>query len=238
MPEWFEEWFDETYLTLYPHRDAADAERLLESLRETIPWRPGLRVLDVACGAGRHARALEDWGAKPVGLDLSWALLTRARTVTRAPLVRADMRWLPIRSGTMDLTVNLFTSFGYFDTDADHHHVLGQMIDTVRPDGWFVIDFLNAHYVRDTLVPQQETDLGGHHVRITRHITPDGRFVVKHITTDDDQRFQERVRLFSATELEDMMTTHGLVIRRRLGAYDGAPLRDDTPRVILIGQRA
>ncbi len=238
MTEWFEEWFGEAYLSLYPHRDAADAELLLASLSETIRWGSGLRVLDVACGAGRHAQAVEERGARPIGLDLSWALLTRARTVTRAPLIRADMRWLPIRPATMDVTLNLFTSFGYFDSDADHDHVLEQMIATVRPDGWFVIDFLNASYVRTTLVPRQETELGGHQVQIARHISADGRFVVKDITTDDDQRFRERVRLFSPEQLEAMVTAHGVDMRRRLGAYDGSPLDHESPRVILIGQRS
>jgi len=238
VTEWFEEWFGEAYLSLYPHRDAADAELLLASLSETIPWGAGLRVLDVACGAGRHARAVEERGARPVGLDLSWALLTRARTVTRAPLIRADMRWLPIRPATIDVTLNLFTSFGYFDSDADHDRVLEQMIATVRPDGWFVIDFLNASYVRTTLVPRQETELGGHQVQISRYISVDGRFVVKDITTDDDQRFRERVRLFSPEQLEAMVTAHGVDIRRRLGAYDGSPLNHESPRVILIGQRS
>ena len=44
----------------------------------------------------------------------------------------------------MDLTVNLFTSFGYFERDAEHAAALGEMVATVRPGGWFVIDFLNA----------------------------------------------------------------------------------------------
>ena len=237
MTEWFEEWFGETYLHLYPHRDEADAARLLATLREVIPWRPGLRVLDVACGAGRHAQALEGIGASPIGLDLSWTLLTRAREVTRAPLIRADMRWLPIRPGSMDLTLNLFTSFGYFDSDSEHDDALRQMIDTLRMGGWFAIDFLNDRFVQDTLVPRQESELGGHRVQITRHITADGRFVVKNIHTDDEQHFQERVRLFSAEQLEHMMTEHGLTVHYRYGAYDGASLGAGSSRVILVGQR-
>ena len=96
--------------------------------------------------AGRAAtrRAFEAAGARCVGLDLSAALLRVARGVTGAPLVRADMRALPVRPASMDLTVNLFTSFGYFERDAEHAAALGEMVATVRPRGWFVIDFLNA----------------------------------------------------------------------------------------------
>jgi len=113
MAEWFEEWFGEEYLQLYPHRDDAEAARAVELLVEATGLQPHWRVLDVACGAGRHARAFRAAGARCVGVDLSAPLLRIARGVTDAFLVRADMRALPIRAGSMDLTVNLFTSFGY-----------------------------------------------------------------------------------------------------------------------------
>ena len=63
MTEWFEEWFGEEYLQLYPHRDAAEAERAVALIGERVGLRSaGWRVLDVACGAGRHARAFEEAG--------------------------------------------------------------------------------------------------------------------------------------------------------------------------------
>ena len=109
MTEWFEEWFGEDYLQLYPHRDDADAERAVALIVRTVSLQPGWRVLDVACGAGRHARSFVGAGAHCFGLDLSATLLRLARQVTDAPLIRADMRQLPIRSRSMDLTVNLFS---------------------------------------------------------------------------------------------------------------------------------
>src|SRR5687767_7638262 len=172
--EWFEEWFGEEYLRLYPHRDDTDAERVVALICRTVPFQPGWRVLDVACGAGRHARAFEGAGARCFGLDLSQALLRVARQVTQAPLVRADMRQLPIRPGSMDLTVNLFTSFGYFDRDAEHTAALAEMVATVRPGGWFVIDFLNADFVRRRLVPHELVPCDDAQLRVTRAVSPDG----------------------------------------------------------------
>src|SRR3982751_3002771 len=115
MTEWYEEWFGEDYLRLYPHRNDAEAERAVALISSTVSLQPGWRVLDVGCGAGRHTRAFVVYSARCVGLDLSATLLRLARETTSAPLVRADMRALPIRPRSMDLTVNLFTSFGYFE---------------------------------------------------------------------------------------------------------------------------
>lgn len=235
---WYKHWFNEDYLQLYPHRDEAEAEVCVELIRRTLPWRSGWRALDVACGAGRHARALEAAGARTVGIDLSMTLLQVARTVTTAPLVRTDMRALPVRSGSMDLVVNLFTSFGYFNSDAEHAAALGEMCATLRPGGWFVIDYLNAAHVRSTLVSEEHTLLGGVPAEVTRTLEEDDSVVVKRIVTDDGRRFRERVRLFSADELAAMLERSGIEVRHRLGDYDGSPLDPTAPRAILMGERA
>jgi SAM-dependent methyltransferase len=236
MTEWFEEWFGEEYLQLYPHRDDAEAERAVALILERVGFSAGWRVLDVACGAGRHARAFEDSRARCVGLDLSAALLRVARGVTGAPLVRADMRALPIRPRSMDLTVNLFTSFGYFERDAEHTGALGEMVSTVRSGGWFVIDFLNAQAVRARLVPRETRRLNGADVEVERSVSPDGRYVCKTIRTSMGRRFSERVRLFGADEIEAMLAAAGVTVRERYGDYEATPLLPDSPRTILLGQ--
>jgi SAM-dependent methyltransferase len=238
MTEWFEEWFGEEYLRLYPHRDDTDAERAVALIRRTLPFEPGWRVLDVACGAGRHARAFTAAGARCVGLDLSAILLRLARQVTDAPLVRADMRWLPIRPQSMDLTVNLFTSFGYFEHDAEHTAALAEMISTVRPGGWFVIDFLNAASVRRRLVPVEVLEVDGSRMRISRSVSSDGRYVCKSIRSPSGQQYRERVRLFEPDQISDMLAAEGVEVRSRFGDYDGSSLAADSARTILLGRVA
>lgn len=238
MTEWFKEWFNEEYLALYPHRDAGDAERLVRLLQDALPWRAGWQVLDVGCGAGRHTRALEAAGARCIGLDLSATLLQRARLVTDAPLIRADMRYLPVRAASMDLTVNLFTSFGYFRTDQEHQRALGEMAATIRPGGWFVIDFLNAESVASTLVPRSNSESDGVPVEVTRHIVDAGRFVEKRIRMGGGREWLERVRLLTAAELEAMLQRASVSVELRFGDYDGGPLAAGRPRVILAGRRA
>ncbi|MFL5401393.1 MAG: class I SAM-dependent methyltransferase [Gemmatimonadales bacterium] len=236
MTEWFEEWFGEEYLQLYPHRDDADAERAVALIRDTVSLQPGWRVLDVACGAGRHARAFAAAGARCVGVDLSATLLRLARQITDAPLVRADMRQLPIRPASMDLTVNLFTSFGYFERDSEHAAALGEMISTVRPGGWFVIDFLNPASVRRGLVPEETIEVAGSKVHVSRSVSPDGRYVCKSIRGPKGRHYMERVRLFEPSQISEMLEAAGVRVRFRFGSYDAIPLAASSARTILIGQ--
>lgn len=239
MTEWFEQWFGEEYLRLYPDRDDEDAARAVSLIARVVPLR-GARVLDLACGPGRHATHLAAQGALVVGFDLSMPLLSLAKH--RSPgtwnLVRGDMRFLPFRPDSFELVVNLFTSFGYFSDDRQHLGVMQEACTALVSGGRFVLDYLNAAYVRDTLLPREERVAGAQRIIIERHLTEDGRHVVKQMhILNDGRSFVERVRLFHVDDLTTMMRRAGLTVAALLGDYDGRPLRDDTPRAILVGVR-
>ena len=238
MSEWFEEWFGEDYVALYPHRNEAEAERAVGLIARTIGTRGVRRVLDLACGSGRHAKYLGGkWWTS--GIDLSEVLLRIARrNDTPARLVRGDVRALPYRDSVFDLVVNLFTSFGYFETDLEHELVIRDLARVIAPSGTFVLDYLNADAVRERLVPYDERTIGGRVVQQRREITDGGRFVVKHISLKDEGReFVERVRLFTRRELEEMLARAGFRIETAYGDYGGEALMDTSPRVILFARR-
>jgi malonyl-CoA O-methyltransferase len=69
-----------------------------------LPDLGGLTVLDVGCGSGRYLRELRDLGASPMGLDLSEAMLAKARAITRQ-IARANLCALPIDSMSVDVIV-------------------------------------------------------------------------------------------------------------------------------------
>lgn len=238
MNDWFEEWFGEEYLWVYPQRDLRDAHRAADLIESHVRLPRGAPALDLACGPGRHQRILcERWWT--VGLDLSPSLLRIARASDPdAPLVRADMRLLPFRADAFDLVVNLFTSFGYFRDDAQHRRVVDEVARVMRRRGWFVLDYLNASYVRATLEPRTERTVHDHEIEEERMVTADGRYVVKTITLGDLGRtFVERVRLFDPAELAGMLESCGFDVTQTYGDYGGGPLTTDSPRAILISRR-
>ena len=238
MSEWFERWFGEEYLSLYPHRDEDEAEHVVALLERCGIVRAGLRVLDLACGAGRHAPALDRRGATVVGFDLSLPLLRTARARTPGALVRGDMRALPFADGGFDTVVNLFTSFGYFEEDGEHERVLREVARVLRRRGRFVLDFLNAPLVRATLVPRDERSVGGRVVVQERGLSADGRFVVKQIHLRGEGRsFMERVRLYERKDLERLLAACGLAPVEVFGDYDGGPHGPSSERLLLLASR-
>ena len=233
--DWYEQWFGEDYLHIYQHRDETEAERAIELIATNLVGRKIDAVLDLACGAGRHTRILEErWWT--VGLDLSMSLLKIARReTTGARYVRADMREIPFAANSFDLVVNLFTSFGYFDDDREHVRVLSCVKSSLTSGGTLVIDFLNATKVRHTLVPYDERDQNGITIEQRRRISPDNRFVEKKITLRERGKdYIERVRLLSPKDLERMLITAGFQVSKVFGDYAGRGWSEDSPRTIMF----
>lgn len=239
MTEWFEQWFGEEYLQLYQHRDDEDAARMIALVHRRIPLQDR-RVLDLACGPGRHAEHVVGLGARVVGFDLSMPLLRRARARLRPPLdlVRGDMRALPFADAGFDVVLNLFTSFGYFLDDGQNALVLGGVAASLVRGGTLVLDYLNADHVRRYLVPHEERTLGSRRVATERKLSQDGRFVIKEVHLMDEGRsFLERVRLFSPEDLAAMLQRVGFEVDLCVGDYDGRPISDTVPRAIFFARR-
>lgn len=240
-PEWFRSWFGDAYLALYPHRDEKEAEDGVQLLIRSVDPGPDRLILDLACGAGRHLRAMARAGLPAVGFDLSETLLREARRVggDSPPLVRGDMRQLPFRQDAFGTVTNFFTSFGYFVSREEDRRVAEEVARVLRPKGGFLLDYLNAPRVRATLVPEEVGETSGRKVYQRRWL--EGSSVVKRIEihrpgAETDVHY-ERVRLYEPEELEEILRDTGLETVARYGDYGGMTYAPDSPRVILVGRR-
>ena len=240
---WYSRWFGTPeYEVVYKSRSREDAERLVALVEQLA--RPGDddSILDVACGRGRHARVFARRGYSVTGLDLSGAVLTDAKRKSEAEgldirFIRQDMRQ-PVCSNCFDGAVNLFTAFGYFETEDDDLEALDAVSVALRPDGWFVQDFLNADYVERNLQPDDVRTIDGLEVQQHRRIT-DGR-VEKEIVlrrNGTERTFTESVRLYRLSDFERLYERAGLRLVDVRGDYDGRPYHQDSPRLILHARK-
>src|SRR5438034_1082064 len=120
---------------------------------ETLLGLPrGSRILDLACGYGRHAIPLAERGYEVTGQDLSEVFLERARAeatsrAVAARWVHGDMRHIPF-DNEFDAVINIFTAFGYLEFEEEDQRVLDQVYNTLRPGGRFLLETMH----RDALV--------------------------------------------------------------------------------------
>lgn len=243
--DWFKAWFNHpAYLKLYAHRSLEEAEQTIATLLKFITLTTHTpKALDIACGSGRHAVALAENGFQVTANDLSSTLLAEAKKLAESKnltltFTQIDMREIAFEE-EFDVIVQLFTSFGYFENDDEDKIVLQNVARALKPGGWYVLDFLNEHLVRNTLQPESRRTLDTLDVFEQRMIF--GERVVKSITLRENgetHRFIESVRLYSKEKLTAMLTAVGLRVHHYLGDYHGAEFHQETsPRLILIAQK-
>lgn len=235
--DWFVTAFGEAYPLIYKHRDDASAGLEAAGVATLIDLQPGERLVDIACGAGRHAAAFADMGLNVVGVDLSANLLAEAsqRPQLTGRLVRADVRALPFE-GRFDAATNLFTSFGYFDDD-QNAAALKQMAGVLRPGGRLCLDHAHRAFVQETLVESETKQVDELTLRIRRSIEGD-RVIKRTLAEHADGRTRdliESVRLFTVDQITALFDDAGLSVERVAGSFDGGPLFDESDRMIVCG---
>ncbi len=234
---WFEEWFNTKYYhDLYRHRDDSEAFEFVSALKNSFDWKSDDVVLDVCCGNGRHAINLERMGMQTWGVDLSVDNIEMAKSNSKFP-----NRWqvqdvrhlsLPVQ---FSVILNLFTSFGYFEDDAEHQQMLSHIRQHLLPGGFFIMDFFNVENVREKMVSNEihQGELTDYH--ISRSI--DSKWVRKEIRFEADGAafvFEEKVRALSPKQIQDMLSQAGFEVFNHLGDYQLSPFVAGSPRSIFI----
>ena len=236
---WFEAAFGRFYADLYAHRDDSEAEALLRTLAPLLPAEGP--VLDLACGGGRLLRLLRRRYPDAVGLDLSAELLGLARACgPEFRLVRADMRALPLARESFAAVFSLFTSFGYFADPEEDRLTLERVVRRLRPLGIFVLDFLNARRVIGELVPHSREQIGDRDVESVRSYDPLTQVIRKVVRVHEGSEiaweYEERVRAYLPSQLDEICGGVGLDVVVRYGDYAGGPFDESSsPRYILVG---
>jgi len=130
------------------------------------------RLLEVACGTGSHAFALEKFGYEIVATDYSEDMLDCARAKAKrmssqVTFMQQDMRALNIPGKSFDAAICLFDSIGYVETNTELKRVLEGVQRHLRWGGLFVFEFWHAAAMLRSYDP----------VRIRRWRTPDGEIL-------------------------------------------------------------
>jgi SAM-dependent methyltransferase len=238
---WYESWFDTPfYHLLYSHRNELEARQHIDQLFQFLQPAEGSKILDLACGKGRHSKYISEKGFDVTGFDLSPYNIQSAKELCGDHLhfeVR-DMRHF-LGLNDFDVVLNLFTSFGYFDSMEEHLVCFRRVHDALKDNGLFVLDYLNAQKIIDGLVPEEVVIRGGIEFHITRQVEKSDIVKVIHFEADGRKySFQERVKAFTASDFEDFCHKSEFRIRDILGTFEGTAFDPATsPRFILIAEK-
>ncbi|WJJ95842.1 class I SAM-dependent methyltransferase [Algibacter luteus] len=218
---WFTSWFDTPfYHILYKDRNETEAQAFMDTLTQYLNIPEGGKILDLACGKGRHARYLNKIGYDVTGVDLSENSIAFAKKFENHRL-RFDVHDMckPYHK-QFDAVFNLFTSFGYFENDADNLKTIEAIKADLNADGFGVIDFMNSEFVIDNLVPEEVKTVDGIDFNLKRYV--ENGYIIKDITFTADAKvyhFKERVRGFTLADFEELFEQAGVYLLDIFGDY-------------------
>ncbi|GCE13024.1 methyltransferase type 11 [Tengunoibacter tsumagoiensis] len=242
-PPWYIDFFGQDYLRIYsPFLSPERTRQEVEGIISLLDLPKGSRILDLCCGEGRHAIPLARHGYQVTGQDLSALFLAHAQqeAETHQLAIRwlhQDMRTIPFHK-EFDAIINMFSSFGYLETDEANQLVLQQIAQALKPGGLFIMEtiyqprvirnFTPHGIIRypDNLIVLEERKLDLLQSRNDIHISlilPDGQ----------RREYRQSMRIYTLTELVQMLQRASLTLQAAYGDLDGGPLTLDS-RLVLV----
>lgn len=249
---WYSEeadFFGERYFVEYERSLPEErTKREVAFLEKILPVEEFPRILDVPCGHGRHSVLLAKRGYQVTGQDLNGFFLAKARESVEETgvsldidFLKGDMREIPFRR-QFDAVINMFTAFGYFDTESADRKALQAMARALKPGGKFIMDFLNREWVVRNFLERDWRELSdGSLLLIKRRLdltTGYAHDIRMLITPNGERRTDETtLRWYTTQELIGMMKKVGLTVEKTYGDFDGGPLTLDSQRTILVARK-
>lgn len=227
-PRWYESFFEtDEWLLLATSRDPARTAEEAAFVASRLP--PGGRVLDLACGTGRVSIPLAQQGFEVSGLDISDRVLEVARAEGPGlDFRRGDMRELPWEDESFDGVINVWTAFGYFDTQAEDERVLAEVVRVLRPGGVFLLETVNqAKLIREFQHQGwQELANGTLMLENRTHDLATGRSQAFWTFVKDGEKRELSFdhRLYTAAEYGELLRRAGFAEVEFLGGSDGSEL--------------
>ncbi|MCX6171691.1 MAG: methyltransferase domain-containing protein [Flavobacterium sp.] len=218
---WFASWFDTAYYhILYKDRNYREAQIFIDNITHYLNLPEKAKVLDLACGKGRHSIYLNQLGYNVTGADLSENSIADANKNTNDTLhfVVHDMR--ESYEEKFEAIFNLFTSFGYFEKEEDNLKTLIAIKESLSEYGFAVIDFMNSQQVIANLIPEESKEVDGILFHIKRYLL-DG-FIIKEIDFEDKGEkfhFVEKVKAYTLEDFQRMMNEAGIYLLDTFGDY-------------------
>ncbi|MCX2764979.1 class I SAM-dependent methyltransferase [Aquimarina muelleri] len=234
---WYASWFDTPYYhILYKDRDHTEAKKFMDNLTGYLNLETDEKILDLACGKGRHSIYLNKLGYNVTGVDLSKNSIEYASKFENETLNFKVHDMCQPYSEKFSAVFNLFTSFGYFDKEEDNLNTIKAISSNLNERGVGVIDFMNVDYILKNLVPEEIKEVDNIKFHIKRSFK--NGYILKEIKFKDNNNdffFTERVKSISLEDFEDYFKKANINLLDVFGNYQLQKFNKNTsPRLVLI----
>lgn len=218
---WYTSWFDTPfYHILYKERNDEEAKLFIDNITNYLNIPKKAKVLDLACGKGRHSKYLNSLDYDVTGVDLSSNSIEYANQFANDTLRFKVHNMANPVGESYEAIFNLFTSFGYFDNEEDNLNTIKAIKSGLDDFGFGVIDFMNVDFIIKHLIEHEVKTVDGIEFHIHRFV--ENGFIKKNIDfnfKNKNYHFQEAVKALSLKQFEDLFNEAGVHLIEILGNY-------------------
>ena len=202
------------------------------------------KVLDLCCGFGRISAELARRGFSVTGVDITESYLQTAKE--EASLDNLDIEYIKadarefVRRDYFDLAVNLYISFGYFENKKDDLLMVRNAYESLKNGRSFIIETLGKEIAVRDFVETEWFERAGFTV-LTQYEALDSWTFLKNrwILMKDGKKIEKvfNQRLYSASELRDLLLEAGFSKVEIYGDWDETPYDKRAAKLIVIGRK-
>lgn len=228
-------WFNSDYYhILYKNRDKKEAEFFINNLIKKLKIKKKSKILDLACGVGRHSFYLNKKGMNVIGIDNSENNIKKAKKFENKFLKFKKKEMTEDYGQEFDFIFNLFTSFGYIN-EKHNLNTFKSINNSLINHGILVIDYLNVFKLKEELVEKETKKIGNIIFNIKRSFKDN--FIVKKIKIKDNNKifyFEERVMELTKNDFQDYLKKFDFEILDVYGNYNLEKYHKNSERLIMI----
>ncbi|MCR4741967.1 MAG: class I SAM-dependent methyltransferase [Treponema sp.] len=252
MSEWFESSdFWTTYAPImFDDARWAEAPDVAEAVMKIAGLKKASRVLDAGCGVGRISVELAALGLDVTGVDIIQNELDAAKESALAEgvplkLINADLRTFTCQE-KFDCAVNLYTSFGYCDSQEEDLLILKSIYSALKEGGTFILESTSRETAIMYFTSGEEFERAGYTVRTHFEVKGAWEGLLSHwdlypLGAPADSKIlvsHEFVqRLYSAAQLRDILLQIGFKKAEVYGDFDYSPYDQKARTMIIVAKK-
>lgn len=228
---------------VFPPEKFEEAPGQIEQLLSLLDLPSDAHVADIPCGVGRHAVELADRGFPVTAVDATASYLARARdhaadADVEVEFVHEDMRAFR-RPESFDAILNLYTSFGYFETRDDDERTARNFHESLKPGGTLLMSLASKEILARKFEERTWNERDGRYILEEHEISDDWSWIENRwiIVDDDVNEFTVSHRLYSAFELSELLERVGFDDVAVYGDFEGHDYDETANRLVIVARK-
>lgn len=246
-----ETWYKEGWtLNIKEQSWTEDTKRQVDFLIKTMGLTGKERVLDLACGFGRHSLELARRGFTVVGIDITKEYVEDAakqaeKEKLSAVFFQMDIRDVDFRE-EFDVVLNMADgAIGYLENDEENLKIFDVIAKSLRPGGKHVMDIMSADYA-DTHFPCNLWDMGQNGITLSRFewdaeskimLYGQKDFAYGDVLTAPEFDKADPIRLYHMAEIRQIMKARNMRVKQFFGKFDGTPGSEKEIQMIVYSEK-